>query len=126
MKKLIVALAMLAPIAAIPTTFVPSACAAAQPSALGDLSAYETIAKDTLELVEENDLAAAQTRITDFEKAWDKAEPTLYPMNNDQWGHVDDAADGAISALRTNPAVQADARTAVTALIAALQDPAGQ
>ncbi len=53
------------------------------------------------------------------------AEPTLYPINHDQWGFVDDAADTAISSLRSSTPVKADAERAVAGLIAALQNPTG-
>ncbi|PWR24055.1 hypothetical protein DKG75_00360 [Zavarzinia compransoris] len=106
---------------------VPAQAAAAAPaSALGDLSLYEAIAKDTLALVTKGDLAAAQKRITDFETAWDDDQPDLRPRNVDQWGVIDDAADRAIAALRAGKPVQSEAKDAVAGLIAALQNPAGK
>jgi hypothetical protein len=125
MKTFFLALALLGPVVAVPALAVP-AVAAATTSALGDLSSFETIASDTLALVKNNDLEAAAKRITDFESAWDSAEPALYPMNHDQWGFVDEAADGAISSLRAGNPVQIDAENAVSRLIAALKNPAGQ
>lgn len=127
MKKLLVALALLAPLSAIvPSIVMAPAMAAATQTALGDLSSYEAIAVDTLAIVKTGDMTAAEKRITDFETAWDDAEPTMRPMNIDQWGFVDDAADVAISSLRAGKPVAADAEAAVNGLIAALRNPAGQ
>ncbi len=42
---------------------------------------FETIAADTLVLVDEGNMKAAEKRITDFETAWDEAEPSLYPKD---------------------------------------------
>jgi len=125
MKKLAVALALLAPLSLIPTAYIAPVYAAASISALGDLSSYEAIASDTLALVQSGDLAGAEQRITDFESAWDKAEPTMRPLNIDQWGVVDDAADQAIGSLRAAAPVASEVETAVSGLIAALQNPAG-
>lgn len=102
---------------------VALAQAAAPASLLGDLSSFNAIAKDTLTLVEEGNLAAAEKRITDFETAWDKAEHELYHMDKAAWGIVDDAADKAISSLRAKKPVQAKAQTAVAGLIAAVENP---
>jgi hypothetical protein len=127
MKKLVFALALAASCAVMPPLLVGpahAAAAAAATSSLGDLTAFEAIASDTLVLVKKNDMKAAEARITDFETAWDKAEPTLYPKNHDDWGKVDKAADRAIKALRTHPQIQLDANKAVTGLITALKNPA--
>ncbi|TDP46389.1 hypothetical protein [Zavarzinia compransoris] len=128
MKKYLLALAIVtAPVAMTGLAAVPAQAAAAAPaSALGDLSLYEAIAKDTLALVTKGDLAAAQKRITDFETAWDDDQPDLRPRNVDQWGVIDDAADRAIAALRAGKPVQSEAKDAVAGLIAALQNPAGK
>jgi hypothetical protein len=126
MKRLIVALALLVSTVTAPIALTVPAHATSQRSALGDLTKFEKIASDTLALAKKNEMKAAEARITDFETAWDQAEPTLYPKNHDQWGMVDEASDAAITALRTHPQVQADAETAVAGLIATLKNPAGQ
>jgi hypothetical protein len=128
MKRLLVALALIAPWSATISTIAmaPAVAATAATTALGDLSSYEAIAVDTLAIVKKGDMVAAEKRITDFETAWDNAEPTMRPMNIDQWGVVDDAADVAISSLRASKPVAADAEAAVNGLIAALRNPAGQ
>lgn len=97
---------------------------AGQPmSPLGDLTSLETIASDTLKLVDKGDLKDAQKRITDFETAWDKAEPTMRPKNIVDWGVIDDAADAAITSLRERKPKAADAKTTVSALIDTLKNP---
>jgi hypothetical protein len=90
---------------------------------LGDLTSLETIASDTLVLVDKGDLKAARKRITDFETAWDKAEPTMRPKNIDEWGVIDDAADAAITSLRTGKPKATDVTATVSALIDTLKNP---
>ena len=123
MKKLLIALALLfIPVAAAPWLISPS-YAAASATELGDLSAFRTIATDTLDLVAKGDMAAASARITDLETAWDADASRLRALSADKWGVIDDASDAAIASLRSNPLVGADATAAVTALIAALDNP---
>ncbi|WP_253204084.1 hypothetical protein [Rhizobium sp. X9] len=105
------------------TNFTNAAVAATIVSDLGDLSTFKTIAKDTLALVAKGDLATAKKRITDFETAWDKNEPTLYPMNKTEWGVIDDAADAAIRSLRRSNPDATEAEQAVTGLLNVLDDP---
>ncbi|WFS26334.1 MULTISPECIES: hypothetical protein [Rhizobium] len=99
MKKLMLILSILVPPALMATSLLVPAFAATQ-SGLGDLSAFESIAADTLRLVKAGDLGGAKNRITDFETAWDATEPKLYAADKQRWGVIDDAADGAISSLR--------------------------
>lgn len=98
---------------------------AARPSALGAMDDLKAIVADTAAIVAKGDLAAAETRITDFETAWDDQETVLRPKAPEDWGRVDDAADGAIKALRAANPDAATATTALTALAAALTDPTG-
>ncbi|TCR85266.1 hypothetical protein [Rhizobium sp. BK376] len=125
MKKLLLALSLLA-VPAIAPVVLPSPTLAAAPSALGDLSSFQTIATDTLKLVDAGDLAGAQKRITDFETAWDAAEPTLYALDKADWMVVDKAADGAISSLRKPKPDAAKAKVAVKKLIATIQTPSAK
>ena len=118
--------------AALVIALAPIACApfalpalAATISELGDLSALSTIATDTLAVTKTGDLAAAQKRITDFETAWDNAAGTMQPMSPSKWQVIDAAADKAIGSLRASSPNEADAETALTALIAALDNPGG-
>ncbi|WP_246617487.1 hypothetical protein [Rhizobium populisoli] len=126
MKKLFLALSLATmPLVVSPALLPFAAYAAPTQSSLGDLSSFETIARDTLVLVDKGDLAAAQKRITDFETAWDAAQSDLYHRDKTAWGVVDDAADKAISSLRAKKPVAAKAKRAVTDLIAAIQKPFG-
>ncbi|WP_267555506.1 hypothetical protein [Rhizobium rhizogenes] len=105
-------------------SFVSAAPAVTTTSqALGDLSSFKTIANDTLKLVESGDMVAAQKRITDFETAWDAAQSQLYPLNHEEWGAIDTAADGAISSLRAKTPSSAKAKLALMALLKAMQNP---
>lgn len=93
---------------------------------LGDLAAFETIAKDTLVLVDKGDLKGAEKRITDFETAWDQAQPTLRPKDKGEWGVIDDAADAAIGSLRASSPDATDAQKTVSALIDAIRHPVAE
>lgn len=127
MKKWLLPLALIAAPILLPTTLSASAANAAQQTAeLGDLSAFETIAHDTLVLVDKGEMKAAKKRITDFESAWDKAESTLYPKNKAEWSVIDDAADAAISALRAKKPDPMDAQRSVSALIDTLKYPVAE
>lgn len=95
-------------------------------SKLGDLSSFETIARDTLVLVDKGDLKGAEKRITDFETAWDQAEPTLRPKNKAEWGVIDDAADAAIESLRVSAPDATDAQKTVSALIDTIHHPVAE
>lgn len=92
---------------------------------LGDLSGLKTIAEDVQGISAKGDFVAAEKRITDFETLWDKDEDTMRPLNEAAWGNVDDAADAAIHSLRTDKPQAADVATAVTGLIATLDNPYG-
>ncbi|OCI98402.1 hypothetical protein A6U86_33790 [Rhizobium sp. AC27/96] len=96
---------------------------AATSQALGDLSRFKTIANDTLTLVESGDMVAAQKRITDFETEWDAAQSRLYPLNHEEWGAIDTAADGAISSLRAKKPSPDNAKLALKTLIKVMQNP---
>lgn len=121
MRKLPLLLLLLAaPLAAAMPLAVPSLALSAE---LGDLSPLRVIAADTLRIVRTGDLAAAQSRVTDFETAWDAAAGTMQPMNPAEWTTIDHAADTAIGALRAKPPVSADADGALVALLAALDHP---
>jgi hypothetical protein len=91
---------------------------------LGDLSAMQTVIKDTAAIAEKGDLAAAEKRITDYETLWDEAEPTLRPMNKEAWSTIDEASDHALKALRAKAPDAAKVKETLATLGGALADPA--
>ena len=119
---LIIAL-VLAPLASLPAVLVTSSLAATTVSDLGDLTPLRAIVQDTVDLVGKGDLAGAVTRITDWETAWDTAQPTLRPKNKKEWRVVDDASDAALAALRAAPQDLGAIKSSLTALLAALDNP---
>lgn len=129
MKQLLLATALIAvPVAGF-TAFTmwhaPAAMASgtvAQPS-LGDLTPMLTIITDVQTIAATGDFAKAETRITDFETAWDDAAATMRPLNTDAWGTVDQAADSALDALRSGTPDAGNVTTSLATLMAALTDP---
>ena len=97
----------------IPTS-IPSA------KSLGDLSAFKTIAADMLRLVRSGDMAGAKARASDLETAWDKAEPTLQPMNPAKWTLVDNAIDDVLKKVRSPKPNNAECTASLESLIAAI------
>ena len=126
MTKWLLPLALIAGSIILPTPLTATVYAAQHNGELGDLSAFETIAHDTLVLVDKGELNAAKKRIKDFETAWDKAESTLYPKSKAEWSVIDDAADAAISALRAKKPNPMDAQKTVSALIDTLKHPVAE
>jgi hypothetical protein len=127
MKQILLAFLLTAvPVAAF-TGFqvfvVPHQVLAAEAKSLGDLSAMSAIVTDVTALAATGDFAKAQTRITDFETAWDDAEPTLHPLNPEAWGVVDEAADHALKALRKGTPDATKITVTLSALTAALANP---
>jgi hypothetical protein len=96
---------------------------AVEVASLGDLTGMQAIVADTAAIAKTGDLVKAEARITDLETAWDDAEPTMRPMNPDAWGQVDDAADGALKALRAGTPDAAKVDAALAMLAATLADP---
>jgi hypothetical protein len=127
MKQILLALLLTAaPVAAF-TGFqiymVPHAARAAEAKSLGDLTAMSAIVADVTAIAATGDFAKAQTRITDFETAWDDAEATMHPLNPDAWGVIDEAADHALKALRKGTPDAAKITATLAALTAALANP---
>ncbi|WP_339747112.1 hypothetical protein [uncultured Maricaulis sp.] len=89
---------------------------------LGDLSAFRIIVTDVQALAAGGDLAAAKTRIRDFELAWDDNETGLKPINPAEWHAIDDAADAALSALRVSAPEPVRVNETLSALKTSLQN----
>ena len=126
MKQVLLAIALIAvPVAAFSgfQVYASSTRQAAAPAGLGDLSALKTIIADVQASVAKGDMAAAKSRITDFESAWDQGQTAIRPLNPTYWGNIDNAADAALSSVRSsNPAPDA-MKPALEALMATLDDP---
>jgi len=127
MKKWLLPLALFATPVLLPIIMSGSTAYAAELAGkLGDLSSLETIAHDTLVLVDKGEIKAAKKRITDFETAWDQAEKTLYPKDKAEWSVIDDAADAAINSLRTKKPNPMEAQKTVSALLDTLKHPVAE
>jgi hypothetical protein len=95
-------------------------------ASLGDLSALKAIVADVDKIANTGNMVAAEKRITDFETAWDDAQPKLQAMNGEAWGVVDGAADKALKALRATAPDAANVAATLTDLTAALDNPSGK
>jgi hypothetical protein len=104
-----------------PITQVQAALEA--PSSLGELSGFITIITDVEKISATGDFILAESRITDFETAWDKVAGALRPINSNDWGNIDDAADAALSALRAKTPDAANVKSTLVDLQTALANP---
>ena len=95
--------------------------AAAQ--SLGDMTPFKTIVTDVQAIAAKGDLKAAETRITDFETAWDDAAGTLRPNDPTAWGNVDTAADAALDALRAGKPDPNEVDATLASLVTELDNP---
>ena len=95
--------------------------ATAASGGLGDTSAFSMIITDVQADAEKADFAAAKTRITDFETAWDEKATSLRALDGAAWGTVDDAADAALDAVRATTPDAARVTETLVALQAALK-----
>ena len=90
-------------------------------SPLGDLSAFRIIVQDTLDKLTAGDQSGATTRITDFEYAWDQAQPVLKARDRAEWTKIDGKSDTVLRELRAvspNPTTE---KAALGALLTVLQ-----
>ncbi|BFU45698.1 hypothetical protein KRMM14A1004_39350 [Krasilnikovia sp. MM14-A1004] len=90
---------------------------------LGDLTSFAVIVDDVNTKTVNGDLGGAKKRIKDLEVAWDAAEAGLKPRSPKDWHALDDAIDGALTALRADSPNQADCTAAMRALESALNQP---
>ena len=117
------AILIIIPVAAISAFEVYFAETPAAAATLGDLTSLKAIITDVQSIAATGDLAAAATRITDFETAWDDGQSTMRPLNAAAWGTVDDASDAALHALRAKAPDAAKITATLAGLMAALNDP---
>jgi uncharacterized membrane-anchored protein len=104
--------------AAAVTTTASAAATTSAASPLGDMSAFTVITQDTLDKLNAGQQAAATTRITDLESAWDNAQATLKRRNPDAWTAVDDKIDTVLRELRSTSPNPASESAALTDLLA--------
>jgi hypothetical protein len=123
LKKLILALVLLALPVAGSISAVQPAFAAAKTPALGDLSAMRAIVSDTLALVKAGSTTAAVKKITEFETAWDANASRLEALDAKAWGRIDEAADVALSTVRYSSTTAEEKTNDLNGLIAALDNP---
>ena len=103
------------------TTTNATSTSAGPVSALGDLSTFKVITKDTLDKLNAKDQAGATKRVDDLEYEWDNAQSRLKPKNNAAWTAVDGKIDTVLRELRAVNPNPASEKTALEALLAALQ-----
>ena len=127
MKQFLLAIMLIAvPVAAFTgfeMKFGAAPAVAASAASLGDLSKLKAIIADVQAIADKGDLVAAEKRIRDFENDWDVATKTLRGLNKEDWGHIDDASDAALSDLREAKPDAAKVKVTLAALMAALNDP---
>ncbi|GAA4988822.1 hypothetical protein GCM10025734_14770 [Kitasatospora paranensis] len=85
-----------------------------------EIAKFRTIAADTLAKLDAGNQAAATARVTDLEKAWDDAQPTLEPANGQAWTFLDGEIDHVLKALRATNPNRATETTALDTLLASL------
>lgn len=106
-----------------PTTSVtlpPGTSATAQFPA-PPVAEFRTITADTLSMVQAGKQKAATARITDLEKAWDDAQPTLQPLDETGWMYIDGRIDTALTAVRADTPDPAAEKSALSTLLATLE-----
>jgi hypothetical protein len=125
MKQVLLAIILIAvPVALFSGYEVYAAkTAPASQAVLGDLSSFKKIITDVQALVDSGDMVGASKRITDWESSWDQAETAIRPLNQTEWGHIDQASDGALSAVRASSPKPDDVKAALATLMAELADP---
>lgn len=124
MKQILLAIVLIiVPVAAFTGFNLYRSHAAAAAASLGDLGPFKTIISDVETIAKSGDFTAAETRISDFETAWDEAQSTLRPLNTAAWGNIDEAADAAFSALRASAPDAGKVTSTLTGLMSALDDP---
>ena len=127
MRQLLLATALIAlPVAAFTGFNIYEARAAVSVNAtvptLGDLARFTMIIADVQAISAKGDTLAAKARVKDFEIAWDENEKGLKPLDPAHWGLIDEAADGAFTALRSGTQDAAAISEALIALQAALEN----
>lgn len=126
MKQILLAVALIAvPVIGFTGFTMYNAQASATAASLGDLSPMQTIITDVQKIAATGDFAAAEKRITDFETTWDDSASAMRALDPNAWGNVDQAADGALDALRSTTPAADSVTTTLASLAASLANPTG-
>jgi hypothetical protein len=80
---------------------------AAPPATAYDMTPYETMAKETLRLVNAGDMKGALKEAKDLEQKWDKGTTDFKKSDAATWGSIDKQMDVVIAALKKNDAKKA-------------------
>lgn len=104
-----------------PATAEAAAAPTASVAALGDLSAYVTIATDIRTIAATGDLVAAEKRASDLESLWDQNADALQAKDGTAWGVIDGANDAVFTSLRAAKPDAATVDAALAGLLTALQ-----
>ena len=126
MKQILLAVALIAvPVIGFTGFSMYNAQASATAASLGDLSPMQTIITDVQKIAATGDFVAAEKRITDFETAWDDAASAMRALDPNAWGNVDQAADGALDALRSTTPAADRVNSTLATLAGSLGNPTG-
>ena len=126
MKQILLATALIiAPVGAFTAYQIAFVGSAQANASLGDLSPMIAIITDVQKIAATGDFAAASTRITDYETAWDAAAAGMRALNPAAWDNIDGASDHALKALRKGTPTADTVTPALVALLAALNNPTG-
>ncbi|HET7072529.1 MAG TPA: hypothetical protein VFI55_00405 [Mycobacterium sp.] len=107
--------------AAAPVTAQPLSGQATAHFPPAEIAKFRTISQDTLDKLRAGDQAGATARINDLETAWDGAQSTLQPLDENAWQVLDRQIDNALKALRASRPDPATERQTLTTLLTALQ-----
>ena len=72
-----------------------------------DMTPYETMAKESLKLVDAGDMKGALKKAQELEAKWDSEATGLREADPDLWNLIDGQMDAAIAALMTTDAKKA-------------------
>lgn len=89
-------------------------------SPLGDLSTFQTITQDTLDLLAAGDQAGATNRVGDLEYEWDSAQSILKAKDGVEWTSIDSKIDTVLRELRSTSPNSASETSALQALLGGL------
>jgi uncharacterized membrane-anchored protein len=92
-------------------------------SPLGDLSTFQKITQDTLDLLNAGKQSEATTRIGDLEYEWDNAQARLKPTDTAAWTAIDRKIDTVLRELRAVTPNVTTEKSALEALLSVLNNP---